>query len=76
MAHVGAKEIYLKAKTNGVVMKEGAGKGLEPLPWCECHNRNPCPARLVDDTGKEPDWYGDSSPVTTPKTTPKGGTKK
>jgi hypothetical protein len=24
-------------------LKEGAGKGLEPFPWCECHNRNPCP---------------------------------
>lgn len=21
----------------------GAGKGLEPDPLCECHNRNPCP---------------------------------
>lgn len=24
-------------------LKPGLGKGLEPLPWCECHNRNPCP---------------------------------
>lgn len=24
-------------------LKPGAGKGLEPEPWCECHNRNPCP---------------------------------
>ena len=24
-------------------LASGKGKGLEPLPWCECHNRNPCP---------------------------------
>ncbi len=24
-------------------LKEGDGKGKEPKPWCECHNRNPCP---------------------------------
>ena len=24
-------------------LKVGAGKGLEPDPLCECHNRNPCP---------------------------------
>lgn len=24
-------------------LKAGAGKGLEPYPWCDCHNRNPCP---------------------------------
>lgn len=24
-------------------LKPGAGKGKEPKPWCECHNRNPCP---------------------------------
>lgn len=24
-------------------LKPGAGKGMEPDPLCECHNRNPCP---------------------------------
>ena len=24
-------------------LTEGSKKGLEPKPWCECHNRNPCP---------------------------------
>lgn len=24
-------------------LKPGLGKGKEPKPWCECHNRNPCP---------------------------------
>ena len=24
-------------------LKPGTKKGLEPYPWCACHNRNPCP---------------------------------
>ena len=27
----------------GMKSEPGLGKGKEPDPWCECHNRNPCP---------------------------------
>ena len=36
-----AEKVYRKADPKK--LKAGAGKGLEPKPWCECHNRNPCP---------------------------------
>lgn len=39
----GAEKIYRAFIAAGGVLKEGAGKGKEPKPWCECHNRNPCP---------------------------------
>jgi len=38
-----AHKIYNAHVANGGKLEPGAGKGLEPLPWCECHNRNPCP---------------------------------
>lgn len=34
---------YRRAIKEGIELIPGAGKGLEPKPWCECHNRNPCP---------------------------------
>ena len=33
---------FLKNHTESE-LRGGAGKGIEPQPWCECHNRNPCP---------------------------------
>ena len=38
-----AEKIYAKALKDGFEFTPGAGKGLESKPWCECHNRNPCP---------------------------------
>ena len=41
----GAEKIYaafLKKYGEKELMPD-AGKGKEPKPWCECHNRNPCP---------------------------------
>lgn len=54
---VGEKQLLLRQKRSGAekayrafvaersekALKPGAGKGKEPKPWCECHNRNPCP---------------------------------
>ena len=34
---------YRKAIKEGLELVPGKGKGLEPKPWCSCHNRNPCP---------------------------------
>ena len=41
----GALKIYRKfVLENGEeALKPGAGRGMEPRPWCGCHNRNPCP---------------------------------
>ena len=36
------RERTLKANPD-YEFKVGAGKGLEPAPWCKCHDRNPCP---------------------------------
>lgn len=38
-----AEKAYRAAVADGIKLVPGAGKGLEPKPWCECHNRNPCP---------------------------------
>ena len=38
-----AEKVYNDAVKKGTGLKAGAGKGLEPKPWCPCHNRNPCP---------------------------------
>lgn len=38
-----SNKIYVRAIKEGTELKVGAGKGLEPKPWCDCHNRNPCP---------------------------------
>lgn len=43
-----AERIYRKftAEHGEDALKPGAGKGMEPKPWCECHNRNPCPTDI------------------------------
>lgn len=41
-----AERTYRKVMDRKEIMIKGKGKGLEPKPWCECHNRNPCP---IDD---------------------------
>ena len=38
-----AEKIYRKFTADGGKLEPGKGKGMEPKPWCECHNRNPCP---------------------------------
>lgn len=38
-----AEKIYNNAVKQKIPLEPGKGKGLEPKPWCPCHNRNPCP---------------------------------
>ena len=38
-----AEKTYRTFTAAGGILEPGAGKGKEPKPWCECHNRNPCP---------------------------------
>lgn len=39
----GAEKISRQFLAEGGIPQSGLGKGKEPKPWCECHNRNPCP---------------------------------
>lgn len=39
----GAEKEYRRFTGAGGTPAPGLGKGREPKPWCECHNRNPCP---------------------------------
>ena len=38
-----AIRLQKKNMREGIALVSGAGKGFEPDPLCECHNRNPCP---------------------------------
>ncbi len=38
-----AEKVFRKFTAANGKLEAGAGKGKEPKPWCDCHNRNPCP---------------------------------